>query len=75
MAECKASTEYIQGYYPYYVFDKEKDVSHYPKGCYVLTFTSSTTSSSTSRPMGYFNTHESDDSNSRSRALCTRPEE
>ena len=67
LAECKASTEYIQRYgnIPSYYIGRRVDESYYPKGCFVVY--------TAGYAQGYFNTHDSGDSNSDSRALCTRP--
>merc|ERR1712150_105591 len=51
LAECNASTEYFQKYYPSYVFREEVDRSWESKGCYVFMYPS--------QPEGYFNTHDS----------------
>ena len=66
LAECKASTEYFQRYYPSYVFIEEEGLDYLPKGCSVDTYYGT--------PEGYFNTRDSDYIDSNFRALCTKPE-
>ena len=66
LTECLANIEFIQTYYPSVDVISEVWESNFPKGCFVLT--------EGARGKGYFNIHDSGDSNSNSRALCTRPE-
>ena len=66
LAECKASSGYFQTYYQSYVFAKEVDERYYPKGCYVLI-----RNDKKFPPLGYFNKHQSGDSHSARRTLCT----
>ena len=60
LTKCKEAAEKLG-----FQFKATENTADFPKGCYVFTLSL--------QPKGFFNTHDSGDSNNNSRALCTRP--
>ena len=60
--ECKASTGFLEAYYPGFEFKYKEKRKGFPKGCYV--FLGSTPA------WGFFNTYHHDAGHKRCKALC-----